>query len=307
MKEVTFMELRQIEYFIEVAKREHMTEAAAVLHVAQSAVSRQIFNLEAELGVDLFFREGRKIKLTPIGKMFLEYMEQVVGVIDQAKNELAESLDPEKGTVRIGFPSSLAANVLPNVISAFRSRYPHVRFKLKQGAYLHLIESVIKGDVSMALVGPTPPDDKKIKGDIFFTEELVALVSENHPLASKSSLKLSELQNDPFILYPDGFILRDLVIKACRQHGFEPIVAFEGEDSDAIKGLVAAGLGVTLIPEITLVDSLPRSTVKLRIKEPQVTRSVGVIIPKERNLMPTEQLFYEFMKDFFNQLEGFQH
>ena len=141
--------------------------------------------------------------------------------------------------------------------------------------------------------------DKKIKGEIFFTEELVALVSENHPLANKSSLKLSELQNDPFILYPEGFVLRDFVIKACQQHGFEPNVAFEGEDSDAIKGLVAAGLGVTLIPEITLVDSLPRSTVKLRIEEPQVTRSVGVIIPTERSLMPTEQLFYNFMKDFF--------
>lgn len=307
MKEVAFMELRQIEYFIEVAKREHMTEAAAALHVAQSAVSRQIFNLEAELGVDLFFREGRKIKLTPIGKTFLEYMQQVVGVINQAKNELAESLDPEKGTVRIAFPSSLAANVLPNVISAFRSKYPNVRFKLKQGAYGFLIDSVIKGDVSMSLIGPTPPNDKKIKGEIFFTEELVALVSESHPLASKSSLKLSELQHDPFILYPDGFILRDLVINACKQQGFEPNVAFEGEDSDAIKGLVAAGLGVTLIPEITLVDSLPRSTVKIRIKEPRVTRSVGVIIPTERNLMPTEQLFYDFMKDFFNQLQGFQH
>src|SRR6476469_4128746 len=139
MKEVIFMELRQIEYFIEVAEREHMTEAAAVLHVAQSAVSRQIFNLEAELGLDLFLREGRKIKLTPIGKTFLDYMQQVVDVIDQAKRELAESLDPEKGTVRIGFPSSLAANVLPNVISAFRSKYPDVRFKLKQGSYGFLI------------------------------------------------------------------------------------------------------------------------------------------------------------------------
>jgi LysR family transcriptional activator of glutamate synthase operon len=202
MKEVTLMELRQIEYFIEVAKREHMTEAAAALHVAQSAVSRQIFNLESELGVSLFFREGRKIKLTPIGKTFLDYMQQVVDVIDQAKRGLAESLDPEKGTVRIGFPSSLAANVLPNVISAFRSKYPDVRFKLKQGAYGYLIDSVIKGDVSMALVGPTPPNDQKSKGYIFFTEELVALVSENHPLAQKKSLKLSELQNDPFILYP---------------------------------------------------------------------------------------------------------
>lgn len=306
MKEVAFMELRQIEYFIEVAKREHMTEAAAVLHVAQSAVSRQIFNLEAELGVDLFFREGRKIKLTPIGRTFLQYMHQVVDVVEQAKKEVAESLDPEKGTVRIGFPSSLAANVLPNVISAFRSQYPEVRFKLSQGSYGFLIDSVIKGDVSMALVGPTPPDSKKIKGEIFFIEELVALVSETHPLANKSSLKLSELQNDPFILYPEGFVLRDLVIKACQQHGFEPNVAFEGEDSDAIKGLVAAGLGVTLIPEITLVDSLPRSTIKLRIVEPQVTRSVGVIIPTERSLMPTEQLFYNFMKDFFGQLQGFQ-
>jgi len=306
MKEVTYMELRQIEYFIEVAKREHMTEAAAALHVAQSAVSRQIFNLEAELGVHLFFREGRTIKLTPIGKTFLNHMQQVVGVINEAKRELAESLDPEKGTVRIGFPSSLAANVLPNVISAFRKQYPNVRFTLKQGAYVHLIDSVIKGDISMALLGPTPPSDKKIESEIFFTEELVALVSENHPLAQKSSLKLSELQNDSFVLYPTGFILREVVIDACRRHGFEPNVAFEGEDTDAIKGLVAAGLGVTLIPEITLVDSLPRSTVKLRIKDPQVRRSVGVIVPTDRSLMPTEQLFYDFMRDFFNQLQGFQ-
>lgn len=300
------MELRQIEYFIEVAKREHMTEAAASLHVAQSAVSRQIFNLEAELGVDLFFREGRKIKLTPIGKTFLDYMEQVLGVIDQAKREVAESLDPEKGTIRIGFPSSLAANVLPNVISAFRREYPDVRFILKQGSYSFLIDSVINGEINMALVGPTPPSSKKIKSEIFFIEELVALVSETHRLAQKPSLKLSELQHDAFIVYPDGFILRELVINACKEQGFEPKVAFEGEDSDAIKGLVAAGLGVTLIPEITLVDSLPRSTVKLPIKEPRVTRSVGIIIPTERKLMPTEQLFYDFMKNFFTKLQGFQ-
>lgn len=301
------MELRQIEYFIEVAKREHMTEAAAALHVAQSAVSRQIFNLEEELGVNLFFREGRKIKLTPIGKTFLQNMQQVVDVIDKAKRELTESLDPEKGIVTIGFPSSLAASVLPNVISAFRSQYPEVRFILKQGSYSYLMDSVIKGDISMALIGPTPTNNKKLIGNIFFMEEIVALVSENHPLAQKSSIKLSELQNDSFILYPEGFVLRDIVIKACREQGFEPKVAFEGEDSDAMKGLVAAGLGVTVIPEITLIDSLPRSTVKLHIREPHVTRSVGVVISSERELMPTDQLFYDFMKAFFTELEGFHH
>ena len=101
------MELRQIHYFIEVAKREHVTEAALDLHVAQSAVSRQIFNLEAELGVSLFIREGRNVKLTPIGKVFLEHMQQAMKVIENAKRVVEEYVDPKKGTIHIGFPSSL--------------------------------------------------------------------------------------------------------------------------------------------------------------------------------------------------------
>jgi len=107
------MELRQIQYFIEVAKREHVTEAAHAMHIAQSAVSRQIFNLESELGVQLFIREGRNVKLTPIGRVFLEYMKEAVQVIDSAKREVEEFLDPERGTIRIGFPSSLANYTLP--------------------------------------------------------------------------------------------------------------------------------------------------------------------------------------------------
>lgn len=99
------MELRQIEYFIEVAKREHMTEAAVDLHVAQSAVSRQIYNLEEELGVPLFIREGRKIRLTPIGHTFLSHMEQAMDIINRAKREMAESLDPEKGQSELAFPA----------------------------------------------------------------------------------------------------------------------------------------------------------------------------------------------------------
>src|SRR5690625_111231 len=106
MKEgVMILELRQIKYFIEVAKREHVTKAALSLHVAQSAVSRQIFNLEAELGVDLFLRKGRNVKLTAIGRIFLEHMEQAVHVIDDARQIIKEYTDPEKGTIHIGFPS----------------------------------------------------------------------------------------------------------------------------------------------------------------------------------------------------------
>lgn len=299
------MELRQIQYFIEVAKREHVTEAALALHVAQSAVSRQIFNLEAELGVNLFIREGRNVKLTEIGRNFLEHMEQAMKVIENARREVEEYLDPEKGIVRIGFPSSLAHYTLPTVISAFRAKYPEVRFQLKQGSYHGLIDSVIKGEIDMALVGPLPKLEK-IKGDILFTEKVVALLPSNHPLATKRELSLNQLKNESFILFPKGFVLRDIIVNACRQIGFQPKVSFEGEDIDAIKGLVSAGLGLTLIPEITIMDNLPLSTVMIPIVEPKVTRNVGVIIPRDRELLPTERLFYQFLKEFFNILDSFQ-
>lgn len=293
------MELRQIQYFIEVAKLEHVTEASYVLHVAQSAVSRQIFKLEAELGVDLFIRDGRKVRLTPIGKLFLGHMEQVVQVIEKARQEIGEFLDPKKGTVRIGFPSSLASHMLPMVISAFRELYPQVHFQLQHGSYRELIELVSKGTLNLSLIGPVPKDGKQINGDTLFLEKIVALLPANHPLADQPSLKLSQLRNDMFVLFPEGFILRELVINACAAQGFEPMISFEGDDIDAIKGLVAAGLGITLLPEIALNDSIPRSTVKIHFQDPQVTRSVGVITPANRELPPTEKLFHDFIKSFF--------
>ena len=300
------VELRQIRYFIEVAEREHVTEAAHALHVAQSAVSRQIVNLEAELNVSLFIREGRNVKLTPIGALFLEQMQQAMKFIDNATLGVQEFLDPEKGTIRIGFPSSLAAYTLPMAISAFRERYPDVKFQLNQGSYLYLIEGVIKGDFNMALLGPMPKREKKIRGKTLFTESIVALLPSNHPLANQRTLNLRELQEESFVLFPNGFVLRDIIVNACKQIGFQPKVAFDGEDMEAIKGLVSAGLGVTLIPEITLIDSIPRATVKIPIIEPKVTRTVGVIIPSERQLLPTEKLFYEFLGEFFGKIDQFQ-
>src|SRR5690625_788034 len=307
MKEgVMILELRQIKYFIEVAKREHVTEAAHALHVAQSAVSRQIFNLEAELGVDLFIRKGRNVKLTPIGKVFLDHMEQAINVIEDARQVVSEYTDPERGTCSNGCSSILATYILPTAISAFRDQYPHVQFELNQGSYHDLQDSVIKGDVNIALAAPVPAENERIKGSILFTEKIVALLPINHPLAHLSTIKLNELRDDSFVLYPNGFILREMIESHCKQIGFQPKVSFEGKDIDAIKGLVSAGLGVSLIPEITLVDNLPRATVTVPIIEPEITRTVGMMIPTDRQLLPTEQLFYEFLEDFFARLEKFQ-
>lgn len=301
------MELRQLKYFIEVAKREHVTDAANYLHVAQSAVSRQIFNLEEELGVDLFIREGRTVRLTKIGQIFLEHAERAIHVVDDARRVVEEYRDPEKGTIHIGFSASLASYILPTSISYFRKEHPQVQFVLNEGSYSELIDAVIRGEINMALLGPLPQDQKKIKSTPLFTEDIVALLPLNHPLAERPSLKLIELRDEAFILYPKGYVLHDVIMEGCLQRGFHPKVSFEGKDLDAIKGLVSAGLGVTLLPEVTLVDNLPRETARVPIVEPSLKRTVGVVVPKERELLPTEKVFYEFIHAFFQRIEHFQN
>lgn len=166
------MDFRQIRYFMEVATREHVTEAAHSLHVAQSSVSRQIVNLENELEVDLFIREGRRVHLTPVGKIFFERMKHAMNVIDDARREVKEYLDPEKGTIRITFPISLAAYTLPTVIYAFRLRYPEAKFQLKQALYQDLIEGVIKGDFNLGLIGPLPLKEKNFNKKFYLRKIL---------------------------------------------------------------------------------------------------------------------------------------
>lgn len=276
-----------------------MTEAADALHVAQSAVSRQISNLEFELGVKLFVRQGRKVRLTPVGRMFLERASQAMKMLDNASREVKEHLDPHRGTVRVSFPISLAAYILPTAISAFREHYPEAKFQLKQATYHELLDLVLDGEYNMAILGPVPEEEEHLEGHILFTEKIVALLPINHAFAREPILTLKQLRHEPFILLPDGMQFRKLVIDACLDQGFQPNVAFEGDDVDALKGLVSAGLGISLLPEITLVDSFPRATVKIPIIDPVIPRTIGIVIPKDRKLLPTEKLFFEFLKDFY--------
>jgi LysR family transcriptional activator of glutamate synthase operon len=296
------MEIRQLKYFIEVARLEHFSMAADTLHVAQSALSRQIGLLESELGVQLFEREGRNVKLTPIGKLFADQAKIALKAIDDSTQIINEYLDPERGTIRIGFPSSIASSTLPTIISAFKKEHPEVRFHLRQGSYEFLTEGIKKREIDIAFIGPVPDSEPDVQSKILFSEHFVALLSDTHPLAEERSLSLFQLEKDPFVLFPEGFVLRKMVMDACHQAGFRPVVPFEGEDLDAIKGLVSAGIGVTVLPETTLYENMPNGTVALRINRPEVKRTVGVLIPKNRQLSPSENLFYEFVLEYFRKI-----
>ncbi|MEK4426784.1 LysR family transcriptional regulator [Solibacillus sp. FSL K6-1523] len=300
------MELRQLRYFVEVAEREHISEAAEHLRVAQSAISRQIANLEEELGAPLFERVGRNVKLTPIGKTFLEHTIVALKAIDFAAKQVEEYLDPAKGTIKVGFPTSLASYVLPTIISAFKKEYPNVSFHLRQGSYKYLIEAVKNRELNLALLGPLPKKDEALNTTVLFSENIHALLPANHLLAKRDSINLIELRHDHFVMFPDGYILHKVAMDACKSVGFVPKITSEGEDMDALKGLVAAGIGVSLLPESSLYDSTPRMTVRVPIANPSIRRNVGIITPTTRVLAPSEEIFLEFVSQFYSRVSGFQ-
>lgn len=298
------MELRQIYYFIEVAKREHVTEAAQNLHVAQSAVSRQISLLEDELGVSLFTREGRNVKLTQIGRVFLDHVQQAVSEIEKAKEKIEDYLNPELGVIRLGFSTSLSIHTLPLVLSQFRAEHPDVSFQLHQGSTRYLIESIEKGHLDIAFAAPVPLNHDSINGTIFYMEKLWAILPSNHVLADSSSIRLSQLRQEQFVSFRTGLPLHESVKAACLAAGFTPKFTFEGEDMDTIKALVASGFGVALIPEHTSLE-LSNELVRVPISEPDVSRSVGIMIPRNRELAPSEKMLYTHLRHFYDRLDRF--
>ncbi|MBT9283397.1 MAG: LysR family transcriptional regulator [Hydrogenibacillus schlegelii] len=303
------MELTQIRYFVEVARREHVTEAAFALNVAQSAVSRQIQNLEDELGVALFVRDGRRVRLTAAGSVLLEHMENVLREIEAARRRLESLVSPETGRIRLGFPSSLASYMLPTVLSAYRRLHPQTSFELHQGMIKELLEKVAAQALDLAFVTPPPRGDRKLSGFVLFDEEMVALLPADHPLTERAAreggLPFAALKEEPFILFRPGMLLRTIVDEAARAAGFQPKVAFEGDEMETVKGLVAAGLGVAVLPEVSLIENVPRSAVKVRIVDPPIRRSVGIAYDTARPRTPAEEAFLAFLKEFFRDFRRF--
>ncbi|MFS0722912.1 LysR family transcriptional regulator [Paenibacillus sp. 1P07SE] len=293
------MELRQLYYFVKVARLEHVTKAAEALHVAQSAVSRQIRQLEEELGLQLFIQKGRNVQLTPVGQLFLKRLEHILGDLERAVVEVHEFMDPERGEIRIGFPHSLGIQLVPEVVAEFRKRYPHVKFRFKQGMYPSLISELLKGDIDLAFISPFPEMHEQVCGAVLLTEELYAVLPPGHRFAGEASIRLEQLRDEPFVLFSEGYSLRPIVWEACLAAGFTPQISFEGEETETIRGLVAAGMGVSLLPEMALYSSDRLQPAKVAVHGPQVTRTIGLIQRSHQKLPLVAKAFQTFLLQYF--------
>ncbi|MBP1989255.1 LysR family transcriptional regulator [Paenibacillus eucommiae] len=298
------MELRQLHYFVKVARKQHVTQAAQELHVAQSAVSRQIRLLEEELGVHLFVQKGRNLHLTSVGRLFLDRIEGILTDLERAVIEIHEFSDPEAGEIRIGFPHSVVLNLLPSVVASFKKDHPNVKFRLRQGTYNSLIRDITKGEIDLAFISPFPESHEQVVGEILLTEELFAILPADHILADYNSIRLEQLKDESFVVFSEEYSLRTIVMSACQKAGFIPKIEFEGEETDTVRGLVAAGMGVSLLPEMALTEISMLQPAKVRVTEPRVTRTVGLIRRRGDQLPLVAEVFRRFLIEYFQAKRG---
>ena len=246
------MELRHLRYFLAIAGERHFTRAAKKLGIAQPPLSQQIRQLEDEVGTPLFNRTARGVTLTAAGEAFLPHAEAALREVDRARTAALRVRQGDLGTIRVGFTSAASLNPLvPGAISAFRRACPDVELRLIVQPTTPLLTQLSQDQIDVAFLRPTPTERQTLRAIPLPDERLWIAVPSGHALAARKRLRLDELRDEPFILYPraNGSLLYDSIIAACQTAGFSPRVVQEAPQMASMVSLVAAGVGVTLVPE----------------------------------------------------------
>jgi DNA-binding transcriptional LysR family regulator len=262
----------RLAYFAAVARHEHVTRAAHDLGVPQSTLSRAMVRLERDLGVSLFARKGRTLSLTPAGRTFLASAERALGEVERATDAVRADADPSAGRVAFGFLHTMGSETVPGLIRAFRVDHPKVRFTLVQNYGEAMIERLRAGDLDLCLTSPVP-DAPDLVARRLDEQRLRLVVPDDHRLAGRKRVRLAEAADETFVTLEPGYGLRRITDALCAEAGFAPRIAFEGEEAETLRGLVAAGLGVALLPPPAVARP---GVVELTVTAPRAAREIGV-------------------------------
>ncbi|MEV6105583.1 LysR family transcriptional regulator [Streptomyces sp. NPDC051940] len=258
--------------FAAVARHEHVTRAAAELGVPQPTLSRAVARLEADLGVELFARHGRALTLTRAGRDFLAAAERALGEVGRAAESVRADADPSAGKVAFGFLHTMGPETVPELLREFRTDHPRVRFQLVQSYGEWMIDRLREGELDLCLTSPVP-DAPDLEARRLDEQRLRLVVPEDHRLASRRRVRLAEAADEVFVTLEKGYGLRRITDALCAEAGFKPRVAFEGEETETLRGLVAAGLGVALLPPPAVARP---GVAELTVTAPRAVREIGL-------------------------------
>jgi len=251
-------ELRHLVYFREVARTLHFRQAAEALAVAQPALSRQIAQLEAALGVALFTRSRRKVELTAAGRALAERVEPLLRGLAAVPDELRALTEGQTGQVRVGFTGLAMATVLPGILREFHRRFPKIRLELNESPTSAQLAALAAGEIACGFFHPdaTTPG---LRTRELLREKNGVLLPADHPLAARRSVRLADLADAVWLDAPEVATPPAQLRALARSEGFRGGLAFTGTDSGALLALVAAGAGLALLPAAALTRALRRA------------------------------------------------
>ncbi|MBZ5565119.1 MAG: LysR family transcriptional regulator [Acidobacteriia bacterium] len=292
------MELHQFRYFLAVAQFRSFTRAAEHQHVAQPSLSQQIRKLEAELGAPLFDRLGRKIRLTALGERFQEHAQRVLRDLENARREADEILGVAHGRVAVGVIPTVAPFLLPCALTAFARAYPEITVRVTEDLTQALLHRLGEGEIDLALLS-LPVKGAEYVALPLVKDRMLLAVPTHHALCRRrrGHVILREIVHEPFLLLKDGHCFRDDVLQVCKLSRLNPHVAFEGGQFDTLVAMVAAGAGITLLPEMSRAHYRHAGVRLLEFAPPEPTRTIGTVRLKGKYLTRATKAFVEVLKE----------
>lgn len=246
------MELRQLQYALQIAAEKNFSRAAEKLHIAQPSLSQQLSKLEKELGVLLFQRNTNSVELTHAGAAFMEKARVILDMVSQLTKEMEDISDMKKGKLIVGSLPITGSHVLPRVLPLFHSRYPGIEIQLMEDTTQVLEHLTAAGQTDISLL-TLPVLDANLAWDDLLEEEIILAVPPRHPLASREEaaaapVSIRDLRQEPLIILKRGQGFRQIALELCREQGFEPRIVFESSNIETVQALVAAGMGLAFVP-----------------------------------------------------------
>jgi DNA-binding transcriptional LysR family regulator len=281
-----------LRWFQQVADGTTVTEVSDLEPVTQSGVSRALRRLEEQVGAPLLRRSGRLLRLTHAGALFKPHVDALLHHLDDGVAEVSQLLEPDTGTVALAFQQSLGTWLVPGLVRSFRAAHPLVTFQLSQVRDETRYLALVSGRADL-VIGTRRVHDPAVRTRRLAIEPLRLALPAGHPLAGRSSIGLAEVAGEPFISVRRDAALRQLGDELCERAGFVPEVVFEGDDLSTVRGFVAAGLGVAIVPapRAGSPEAAVGPVVYRDLTDSGAVREICLAWPADRRLLPSAELF----------------
>lgn len=242
------MDIYHLEYFMEVARQKSFSKAADAIHISQPSISKAIRDLERQLGVKLFYRSNRYVELTDAGEAILEQAQQIVSSFSAITARLDGLTKLQTGKINIGLPPITGVTTFARVLGDFKKEYPKITMNLYEYGSKKIEQAIQEGLIDIGIIC-APPEESVIYEMIFFpVDPLWVIMHPEHRLSTMQYIDYRELEPEQLISYSNDFSLHDIVINRCRQEGFQPKIVFETSQLELMTQLVAANIGIALLP-----------------------------------------------------------